>query len=325
MKYAPKTCLDQSARWLGILTVAVVLGAQTPAFAQDATPSEPTATTPASSQPAEPVATPAPAATEPQTPAADPAPAAAPAPVETPAPAATNHATLPADLSPVGMFNAAHIVVKAVMIGLIAASLATWTIWVAKTLELAGAKTRARRTLRAVRDARTLNEAIEMNGKHRGPAAAMLRVAAHEASLSEAAIDTAGGEGLKERAGAAMSRIEAGAGRRMIIGTGILATVGSISPFVGLFGTVWGIMNSFISISESQTTNLAVVAPGIAEALLATAIGLFAAIPAVVIYNVFSRSIARYRATLADVATGISILISRDLDFRTTQTRSEAR
>ena len=99
-------------------------------------------------------------------------------------------------------------------------------------------------------------------------------------------------------------------------GTGILATTGSIAPFVGLFGTVWGIMNAFIGISEAHTTNLAVVAPGIAEALLATAIGLVAAIPAVVIYNIFSRSIAAYRLLLADTAAGTERLVSRDLDYR---------
>ena len=82
----------------------------------------------------------------------------------------------------------------------------------------------------------------------------------------------------------------------MLKGTGVLATIGATAPFVGLFGTVWGIMNTFIGISRSQTTNLAVVAPGIAEALLATACGLAAAIPAVVIYNHFSRRIAGYRA-----------------------------
>ena len=98
------------------------------------------------------------------------------------------------------------------------------------------------------------------------------------------------------------------------MGTGILATIGATAPFVGLFGTVWGIMNSFIGISKSQTTNLAVVAPGIAEALLATALGLVAAIPAVVIYNLFARWIAGYRARLADAAAGVERLVSRDLD-----------
>jgi biopolymer transport protein ExbB len=99
-------------------------------------------------------------------------------------------------------------------------------------------------------------------------------------------------------------------------GTGVLATIGSTAPFVGLFGTVWGIMNSFIGISEAQTTNLAVVAPGIAEALLATAIGLVAAIPAVMIYNVFARSITGYKQALGDAVAGIERLVSRDLDFR---------
>ena len=100
----------------------------------------------------------------------------------------------------------------------------------------------------------------------------------------------------------------------MIRGTGILATVGATAPFVGLFGTVWGIMNSFIGISKQHTTNLAVVAPGIAEALLATALGLVAAIPAVVMYNMFARWISGYRALHADASAEILRLISRDLD-----------
>ena len=99
-------------------------------------------------------------------------------------------------------------------------------------------------------------------------------------------------------------------------GTGLLATIGSTAPFVGLFGTVWGIMNAFIGISQAQTTNLAVVAPGIAEALLATAIGLVAVIPAVVIYNHFARAITGYRQALADAAAAVERLLSRDLDFR---------
>ena len=107
-------------------------------------------------------------------------------------------------------------------------------------------------------------------------------------------------DGIKERVAWLLERIEAAASRRIARGTGVLATIGATAPFVGLFGTVWGIMNSFIGISKAQTTNLAVVAPGIAEALLATALGLVAAIPAVVIYNVFARSIAGYRALLAD-------------------------
>jgi biopolymer transport protein ExbB len=99
-------------------------------------------------------------------------------------------------------------------------------------------------------------------------------------------------------------------------GTGLLATIGATAPFVGLFGTVWGIMNSFIGISKAQTTNLAVVAPGIAEALLATALGLAAAIPAVIIYNHFSRSISGYRALVADAAAEVMRQVSRQLDAR---------
>jgi biopolymer transport protein ExbB len=119
---------------------------------------------------------------------------------------------------------------------------------------------------------------------------------------------------VKERIASRLERIEAASGRQMIRGTGILATVGATAPFVGLFGTVWGIMNSFIGISRQHTTNLAVVAPGIAEALLATALGLVAAIPAVVMYNIFSRWIAGYRALQADASAEILRLIGRDLD-----------
>ena len=119
-------------------------------------------------------------------------------------------------------------------------------------------------------------------------------------------------EGIKERIAARFARIEAGVGRQMLRGTGILASIGATAPFVGLFGTVWGIMNSFIGISKLHTTNLAVVAPGIAEALLATAFGLAAAIPAVVIYNMFSRSISQYRAVYADTSVEIMTLVSRD-------------
>ena len=223
---------------------------------------------------------------------------------------------IPHDLSPWGMFMAADWVVKGVMIGLAFASLITWTVWLAKTLELTGARTRAGRTLKIIRNSATLADAVGEIGQRGGPAALMLRSAAEEVRLSEAALDHADNSGVKERVTSALSRIESFAGRRMSRGTGVLATIGSTAPFVGLFGTVWGIMNSFIGISEAQTTNLAVVAPGIAEALLATAIGLVAAIPAVVIYNVFARSITGYRQLLADAAAGVERLVSRDLDFR---------
>ncbi|MBP1852026.1 tonB-system energizer ExbB [Rhizobium halophytocola] len=223
---------------------------------------------------------------------------------------------LPHDLSPVGMFMAADWVVKGVMSLLALASLTTWTVWIAKSMQLAGARGRARRGLRLIGTARTLHEAIEAMQRRRGVVAHMLESAAEEVRFSEPAIDLAGGSGLKERVGSVLGRIEARAGRGMSKGTGVLATIGSVAPFVGLFGTVWGIMNAFIGISEANTTNLAVVAPGIAEALLATAIGLVAAIPAVVIYNVFARSITAYRQLLGDAAAQVERLVSRDLDFR---------
>jgi len=223
---------------------------------------------------------------------------------------------LPHNLSPLGMFMAADWVVKAVMISLAFASLVTWTVWLAKTLQLAGARVRATRGLKAILKAHTLEAAMADMAGRGGVVVSMLRSASDEIRLSDAAVDRAGGAGVKERVASALARIEVCAGRHIAKGTGVLATIGSTAPFVGLFGTVWGIMNSFIGISESQTTNLAVVAPGIAEALLATAIGLVAAIPAVIIYNVFARSVTGYRQLLGDAAAGIERLVSRDLDYR---------
>jgi biopolymer transport protein ExbB len=223
---------------------------------------------------------------------------------------------LPHDLSPWAMFMGADWVVKAVMIGLAFASLLTWIILIAKLLEIAGAKARAHGTLRAVGNAATLADAVNALRGRRGVGVTLVLAADEEVRLSVDALDHSGGLGLKERVASRLSRLQAAAGRRLSRGTGILASIGSTAPFVGLFGTVWGIMNAFIGISESQTTNLAVVAPGIAEALLATALGLVAAIPAVVVYNFFARSIAGYRQTLADAAAGIERLVSRDLDYR---------
>jgi biopolymer transport protein ExbB len=239
--------------------------------------------------------------------ASEPAPPAA-APVVT--------ATLPHDLSPWGMFMAADIVVKGVMLGLAFASLVTWTIWLAKAMELATAKRSAGRALRRIEAADNLSEAAGAaagkSGKLRGAVGQLLSAALSETRRSA----DLGEDGIKERVAIALSRIEARAGRSMARGTGLLATIGSTAPFVGLFGTVWGIMNSFIGISQAKTTNLAVVAPGIAEALLATAIGLVAAIPAVIIYNVFARAITGYRATLSDASGEILRHLSRDLERR---------
>jgi biopolymer transport protein ExbB len=243
--------------------------------------------------------------------AATPAPAVSQMPVGEPG--AVGASAMPPDLSAWGMFQAADAVVRGVMIGLAVASLVTWTVLVAKGLEFVVAGLRLGRGFRAIAAAPDLAAAERALGRRRGPAAAMVQAARLEARASADALGREGG-GLLARVGSHLGRIEAQAGRRLNAGTGVLATIGATAPFVGLFGTVWGIMNSFIGISEAQTTNLAVVAPGIAEALLATALGLVAAIPAVVVYNVFARWSAGYRARLADAAAAVERLVSRDLD-----------
>ena len=246
------------------------------------------------------------------------APQVTPAPAS-PAPALEQSMTpspdvvlkLPRDLSPWGMFMAADVVVKAVMVGLAFASVLTWTIWFAKAMELMAARRRMRAEIMALGQVHSWSDVAALMNERGNGTAALLRAADVELRLSA---DAMSAEGVKERVASRLERLEAAAGRRMIRGTGILATIGATAPFVGLFGTVWGIMNSFIGISKSHTTNLAVVAPGIAEALLATALGLVAAIPAVVMYNMFSRWIAGYRALHADAAAEILRIISRDLD-----------
>ena len=217
------------------------------------------------------------------------------------------------DLSPWGMYQGADIVVKAVMIGLVIASIITWTIWIAKGLELTRAKRRLRQELLELKKARTLNQAAEQARAQHSFSSLLIEDAQEELSLSSKSLDR---DGIKERVSFRLERLVSASGRQMSQGTGVLATIGSTAPFVGLFGTVWGIMNSFIGIAKTQTTNLAVVAPGIAEALLATALGLVAAIPAVVIYNVFARSIAGYKGQVADASAQVLLLVSRDLDHQ---------
>jgi len=219
-------------------------------------------------------------------------------------------ATLPHDLSPWGMFMQADLVVKAVIVGLFVASLITWTIWLAKGVHLLSAKRREVIAIHVVRSASSLADAAALF-KNRNSIVGRFVEAAYGEAQRSAGLSP---EGIKERTAVALARVEVRAGRSMTRGTGLLATIGATAPFVGLFGTVWGIMNSFVGIAQTKTTNLAVVAPGIAEALLATAIGLFAAIPAVIIYNVFARSIAGYRAILADGSAEVLQHLSRDLD-----------
>jgi biopolymer transport protein ExbB len=220
---------------------------------------------------------------------------------------------LPQNLSPWGMFMSADIVVQAVMIGLAFASLVTWTVWLAKTVELARETARANKRIRMLEKGPSLADAARVCGDDKDAVAQIIRSAEREASLSGDDF----GDGFRERAELRIERVQHAMSRRIARGTGILATIGSTAPFVGLFGTVWGIMNAFIGISESKTTSLAVVAPGIAEALLATALGLVAAIPAVVIYNHLTRSTAAYRALLGDAAAQVMLMISRDQSRRT--------
>ena len=240
-------------------------------------------------------------------------PAAAPtSPPTATLPAAAPNNGLPHDLSPQGLYLQADKVVKSVIIVLVLASLATWTVWIAKTLELRQGRGRVRASIAQLGKARSLHALAPLPDPD---SAAMLAVAIAE-------VEAINGkhrlqpDSIKERVAARVQRLEAAAGRRLTRGASLLATVGSIGPFVGLFGTVWGIMNSFIGISQSQTTNLAVVAPGIAEALLATAAGLVAAIPAVLVYNFVARGVSGYRLLLAESSTLVMCVLSHDLDAR---------
>ena len=221
---------------------------------------------------------------------------------------------LPHELSPWGMFMAADWVVKGVMILLALASVSTWTVWFAKTAEIVVAKRRIARSTSAVAGAYNLWAANDALQGKTDAISLMVNAGCDEIVKS----DRRGLEqrGIKERVASELYRIELASGRQLASGLGLLATIGSTAPFVGLFGTVWGIMNSFIGISKSQTTNLAVVAPGIAEALLATAIGLAAAIPAVIFYNQITRSIGAYKASVGDGAALVQSIMSRDLDAR---------
>ena len=301
MKLCRKCLAEGLLCALLVLALASPLPAQTPAAVPAARPTE--------TQPASPQVSPA-----------QPAPrqsSSSPAQVQT-APAVDNdsrsissNGRMQRDLSPWSMFLAADVLVKAVMVSLAFASLATWTIFFAKTVQLAHTQRRLRAALTRIAEARTLSEAqLALNASDTA-VSALLRAALQEIRLSG---DSASDEGIKERAASRFSEIARAEARAMRQGMAILATIGATSPFVGLFGTVWGIMNSFIGISKAQTTNLAVVAPGIAEALLATAIGLIAAIPAVIIYNHFSRATKSYLEFVGRGSGAVGRLLSRDLD-----------
>jgi biopolymer transport protein ExbB len=278
----------------------------TPAAATAPAVSEPSAATTEIADPGDAESAPALAAE----PAADATTAAEPAPAQEGKPTVEAEG-LPRDLSPWNMFMSADLVVKSVMIGLILASVVTWTVWLSKSIEIAAAKRKVSRALRAIVQAHSLDEAANLMGQRKGVGPALVGAAAGELRASWNGADKAS---VKERIGSHLDRIEHAAARDINKGTGILATIGATAPFVGLFGTVWGIMNSFIGISEAQTTNLAIVAPGIAEALLATAFGLVAAIPAVIFYNQLARAIGGYKAIVGDGAAAVARLASRELD-----------
>jgi biopolymer transport protein ExbB len=303
-------------RWLKVVPTAFLvlcsIHCAAPAFAQAASPTQFAAPAAQPPSPANAGGLPQPDAV----PAADSAPAT---PVLQPRnePDSALHpsgallpSSLPRDLSPWGMFLNAVPIVQAVMVTLAFASLVTWTVWLAKTIELWNARKLARRSLAVLASAASLHAAKKTLAQTPSPVVRFAAAAAEEASQSKGL----SAEGVKDRAAALISRIEAQAGRKITRGMGILATIGATAVFVGLFGTVWGIMDSFIGISRTNTTNLAVVAPGIAEALQATAMGLVAAIPAVVMYNAFARSIASYRGLLGDAAAEVLRHLSRDLD-----------
>ena len=265
--------------------------------------------------------TPAPAAA----PAA--ASAAAPAPeASTPAPAADAGGEAPTTikhackLNPVTRFIVATIVVKVVMIGLILASIFSWTILIMKMIEFAGLNSASNKYVEAFRSARSVADIQKISSSEEfegNPLADMAASAAGEVELSRQAglqISGAHRDSTIYRASSNISAVQATLAKRLSGGMSFLASVGSSGPFIGLFGTVYGIMNSFIGIANSNTTNLAVVAPGIAEALLATGIGLFTAIPAVIFYNYFQTQISAYGARTEGFIAELTNAISRQLD-----------
>jgi len=280
---------------------AAVLMAGSPVLAQEATPAPAAAT-----------AAPADAAAATPAPAAEAAPA--PAAEEAPAEGGAHKLTIAT------MFMDAGLIVKVVMIGLVLASIFSWTLLLIKLFEFGSLNRTTDRFLETFRGARTIADMrkVATSDEFEGnPLADMAAAATDEIELSRQSGLSVTGDHLDSamaRAQSAVAAVQSGLALRLSGGQQFLASVGSIGPFVGLFGTVYGIMNSFIGIAQSNTTNLAVVAPGIAEALLATGIGLFAAIPAVVFYNYFNTRIAAYGTRADGFAAELLNGISRQLD-----------
>jgi biopolymer transport protein TolQ len=217
-------------------------------------------------------------------------------------------------MSPVALFLQADIVVKVVMVGLILASIWTWTIIVAQWLRMRRVGRDNDRFEREFWKSEDIDSFYDARGKGELPSAKVLAagIAEWRRSTTGRNVDR---EGTRARLMIAMASAVGAETDRLAARLNILATVGSVAPFVGLFGTVWGIMRSFADIAGAQNTSLAVVAPGIAEALFATALGLFAAIPAVIAYNRFSYGINRIEARLQRFADGFHGTLSRELEM----------
>jgi len=243
--------------------------------------------------------------------------AAASAPAAPPTMAKQSHG---GRMTPITMFMDAEWVVKVVMIGLVLASIFSWTLLITKLLEFGSLNRRSDAFVEAFRSAKTVNDMgrISMSEEFEGnPLADMTAAAAQEVELSRQAGLNISGEHRDTtimRAQAAVAAVQSSLAKRLSNGMQFLASVGSSAPFIGLFGTVYGIMNSFIGIANTNTTNLAVVAPGIAQALLATGIGLFAAIPAVIFYNYFQTRISAYGTRSDGFTAELMNAISRQLD-----------
>jgi biopolymer transport protein ExbB len=263
-------------------------------------------------------AAPAPAAAPGAAPAAAAPAEAAPAPSDQ-APTRVGGANA-GHLNPWEMFKDARLVVQIVMVGLAVCSLFSWTILILKIFEFVSMNRITNRFLETWRGARSIAEMgkIAESEEFAGnPLADMAAAAAAEVELSRQAGLQVAGEHRDStilRAQSAVTAVQASLARRLSSGMQFLATVGSTGPFIGLFGTVYGIMNSFIGIANTNTTNLAVVAPGIAEALLATGLGLFAAIPSVVFYNYFQTQITAYGSRTEGFVAELMNAISRQLD-----------
>jgi len=216
-------------------------------------------------------------------------------------------------MSPLTLFLQADIVVKAVMIGLILASIVTWAIIIAHWLKIKRISRGNERFERDFSRAENIDRFFEARGRDDLPSARVLAAGLAEWRRSTAG-KTVDKEGTRSRLAAAMHSAVTDEVDRISDRLNILATVGAVAPFVGLFGTVWGIMRSFSDIAGANNTSLAVVAPGIAEALFATALGLFAAIPAVIAYNRMAHGINRIEARLTRFADAFHATLSRDLE-----------